>query len=675
MSASFFNSGLSGLRVAQLGLLTTGHNISNASTPGFNRQSAIQTANQPTATASGFVGQGVQVSTIARQYSSILSGQVNQAQTAMSGLESYSAQITQIDNMLADPTVGLSPALQGFFNGVQDVSANPSQLPARQSMISSAQTLASRYQTIGTQLGQLNNGVNQEITSAVASVNTYAQQIGDLNQQIVIAQAGVNQPANDLLDQRDQLVSQLNKLINVTTTTDSNGSFNVFIGSGQQLVVGAQVSGMAAVASSADPTKVTVGMQTGGGGVQELPESLITGGSISGLLKFRSDSLDKTSSELGRNAASLALTFNAQNALGEDLLGQTTGVGTFQDNFFNISSPTVTANTKNPVGSPTVTASFTPPSANGNFYTELTGSNYQLSAAGGAVTLTRISDNKQWSGASVDDINTALATDPQGFTLAPAGVALSDGARYLIKPTSDAANNLSVNTTVAADARLVAAAAPVRTQASTANTGTASMSAGSVATGYPSAVAGAPITLTYDATSVPPSLTGFPAGLTVSVSSGGTSTDYTGSIPYTSGATITLQGDSPPGGFSFSIAGSPNNGDHFSILKNAAGVSDGRNALALGQLQTQNTMTGKTASFQSTYAQLVNDIGNKASQAKVMGDAQQSLLTQTQSARDSLSGVNLDEEATNLIRYQQAYQAAAKVIEIGSKLFDSLLAM
>ena len=675
MGIGFFNSGISGLNAARLGLMTTEHNIANVNTPGFSRQRTIQTTNFASQTSSGYVGQGTQVSTVERIYDRFLSGQVNQAQTSLSEVNAYSAQITQIDNMLADTSAGLSPSLQDFFKGVQDVAANPSQLPARQSMISTAQGLASRYQTMAGQLSEISNSVNGEITANVASVNAYAQQIGNINQQITLAQAGANQPANDLLDQRDQMVTDLNKLLKVSTLSNTDGSFSVFIGSGQQLVVGTQVNTLTATPSEADSSKIAVGLQTSNG-VQELPDSLITGGSLGGLLKFRSESLDQVTNDLGRSAASLALTFNAQHALGQDLLGQTTGVGTFQDNLFNIAQPSVTTNSKNPAGSSTVTASFTAPSYNGNFYTDLTNSDYQLSAGSGTVTLTRLSDSKQWSGVDVTAINTALAAEPQGFTLA-SSAAMTSGSSYLIKPTHDMASNFSVNTSIAADARLLAVAAPIRTQAATTNTGSASISAGSVATGYPSAVAGVPITLTYDSTSVPPSLTGFPAGLAVSVTSGGTTTSYTGPAPvdYVSGATISLAGSSPPAGFSFTISGSPNNSDKFSILKNTAGVADGRNALALGQLQTQNTMSGKTTSYQGAYAQLVNDTGNKTRTAQVNGDAQQALLAQSQSSRDSLSGVNLDEEAANLIKYQQAYQAASKIIEIGSKLFDTLLAI
>jgi flagellar hook-associated protein 1 FlgK len=128
-------------------------------------------------------------------------------------------------------------------------------------------------------------------------------------------------------------------------------------------------------------------------------------------------------------------------------------------------------------------------------------------------------------------------------------------------------------------------------------------------------------------------------------------------------------------GISFRISGTPNNNDTFVVGKNPGGVSDNRNALLLGKLQTQNTIAGGSSSFQSAYAQMVSNNGNKTREIQVTGAAQQKLLEQSTSAREATSGVNLDEEAANLIRYQQAYQASAKILEIGTRLFDVLLSL
>lgn len=673
MGTGMISTGLSGIQVAQLGLLTTEHNITNANTAGFNRQRTIQATNVAMLTGAGYVGQGAHVQTISRMYDSFLSTQVNRAQTTSSELSSYYTQIKQIDNMLADANSGLSPALQSFFSGIQDVAANPSLLSARQSLASSAQALVARYQGLEDRISQMYDGVNEQITTSVATINSYSTQIASLNESIVIARSATNQAPNDLMDQRDQLVLDLNKLVRVTTTENSDGTFNVYIGNGQQLVVGSQVSKLTAQPSASDPSHFVVGLANANGS-QELPESLITGGSLGGLLSFRSGTLDRVANDLGRNAASLALVYNAQNALGQDLLGQSVVDANFVSDFFTISQPKVYANTNNS-GTAVVLGDFADLSydaaaVDGSFYTKLTGSDYRLAYDGTKYTMTRLSDNTQWSNADPDVLSDTIAAS-EGFSLSYSGT-IAPGDSFLIKPTADVARNIAVNTTVAADVRLIAAAMPIRTKTGTENTGTGTITAGKTVFGFGDpAFPSAGVTLSYDSTTSPAVLRfdSVPAVASISVTFDGNTTVYaaTDDIPYKSGATISFAG------VSLVITGSLNNGDEFTVEKNASGVSDGRNALALGQLQSQNTMSGKTASFQGAYAQLVSDVGNKSRELQVKTDAQAALLKQTTDARDSLSGVNLDEEAANLLRYQQAYQASAKMIEVGSRLFDVLL--
>jgi flagellar hook-associated protein 1 len=648
MSTGIIGVGITGIRAAQLGLLTAEHNITNASTPGFSRQRIIQTTTPPIATGSGFVGQGTIVSRIERLYSESLVRQANEAQSNVSELDAYYAQIKQIDNLLADTNSGLSPALQDFFRGVQAVASNPSLLAARQSMISSSEALVSRFRAIESRLNELYSGVNGEIKTTVDTINSYAQQIAELNQRIVLAQAGNAQQPNDLLDQRDQLVNELNKLIEVDARVDSDGSYSIFYGNGQQLVIGTQVSKLAAQASYADISRMAVGIRTPSG-VTELPENLITGGSLSGLLKFRSETLDRAANDVGRVAATMALTFNAQHGLGQDLLGQIAGEGSFVANFFGISQPQVMANSLNS-GTASVSATFSSPTAGsaGGFYTNLTNSDYRLTYDGANYTLTRLTDNQSWSNASVAGLSTAVSAT-EGFQFSSAGV-MAAGDSFVLQPTRFAARNISVNSAVAADPRLIAAATPVRSAAGSGNTGSATASAGSVATGF--SLAALPVTVTYD--SATNQLTGFPGG----------------PIAYNPvGTTVSFNG------ISVAISGTPANNDTFTISRNTAGVSDNRNALALGNLQKLGTIAGGTVGYQDAYARLVSDVGNKTREIQVTGQAQSALLKQAQNARDSLSGVNLDEEAANLLRYQQAYQASAKMLDIGSKLFDVILSI
>lgn len=408
-----------------------------------------------------------------------------------------------------------------------------------------------------------------------------------------------------------------------------------------------------------------------------MPESLIKGGSLGGLLAFRSEALDPAINELGRNAASLALVVNAQSELGQDLLGQSQISGSpsaFAPGLFTLAGPVVTASTQNPAGSPTVSATLIqPPPYSGNYRTDLQASDYRLSVDATGATLTRLADNRQWSGVNLVAVNGLLASDPQGFTLS-ATAPLTAGTSYLIQPVRHAARDIAVNPTLVADPRLVAAAGPLRTAAASSNTGSATISAGQAEAGYPAAVTTLPVSLVFNSGL----LSNFPVGAQVSVDGATPVTIATpaDTVAYTSGARITLVGSvatSPPSGFSFVISGLPNNGDTFSILLNSGATADGRNALAIAQLQTQATMGGGTDSLADAYANLVSQVGSRARNLQVASDAQQTILDQARSSREALSGVNLDEEAANLLRYQQAYQASAKAMAIGASLFDTIL--
>lgn len=661
MSSGIFSIGVSGISAAQIGLLTTEHNVVNANTPGYSRQGAVQATNLAVSTGAGALGQGVHVQTVKRMYDNFLVAQLNSAQTQVSELDSFYSQISQIDNLLADADAGLSPALQDFFAGVQQVASNPSLLAGRQSMISSAQTLIGRFQNIDTRLSEIASEVNGRISSAVNDINAYASQIADINQRIVVAEAAYSQPANDLLDKRDQLVAELNKLIKVSTSTNANGSYNVYIGSGQQLVVGTQVMEMTATASTADPTKIVVGLKTNSG-TQQLPDSLIVGGQLGGLVDFRNESLESVSNELGRLATSLALTFNAQHSLGQDLLGNIAGNVGFVGDFFTISGPNVIGNASN-TGGGSVSASFAAPSNSGNFYTELTNSDYQVVfGAAGAYTITRLSD-RQTVASGVGP--GSVTVDGVVVNIASVG---NNSDSFIIKPVSDAAQNIAVDARIASDPRLIAAAAPVRTSPVQTNTGSMTISQGEVSTGY--STTGLPLTLTATATA----LSGVPGTWNAVYSDGSTPPlPWTGNVPLVNG-TATLASISF-NGMSFDIKGSPAVGDQFTIQRNTSGVQDGRNAILFAKLQTQNTVSGGTATFQSAYARLVADNGIMTREVKVKLDAQSAVLTQAQSARDSLSGVNLDEEAANMLKFQRAYQASSKILEIGNQLFDTILSL
>ena len=629
MGTNIFGIGVTGLQAAQAGLVTAGHNVSNANTPGYTRQQVDFTNALPLATGSGFFGNGVDIVTVKRIYSQFLSNEVLTASTHSNSLESYYSQIKQLDNLLADPSAGLSPALQDFFTAVQGVATTPNVASSRQALLSSAEALKSRFEVIDQRLIDLRDGVNSEVRTTAQEISNFATQIADLNQRIIVARSATGgQPPNDLLDQRDRLVADLNKDVRATVVIQDDGAYNVFIGSGQPLVAGTLAYSLTTLRDPLDPTKMTIGYRTGSGIVQ-LPEATLTGGKLGGLLAFRNGSLDPAENALGRIAITLAQTVNAQHQLGQDLNGQ---LGTA---LFSIGAPQVNSNLNN-TGNAAITAAFDATNVGG-----LTASDYRLNYDGSNFTLTRLTDNT----------TRTFATLPQnvdGFTLTLASGAAAAGDSFLVRPTVAGSSTLGVAIT---DPTKIAAAAPVRTSQGVANTGTGEISAGSINT------AGAnlqqPVTIT------------FTSATTYDVS--GTGTGNPTGLAYTAGQNIAFNG------WAVQITGTPAPGDTFAIGPNTGGRGDNRNALALAGLQTADILDGGTASYQEAYAALVSEVGTQTRQLQVTSEAQGAVLEQAQTAQQSYSGVNLDEEAANLIRFQQAYQACGKMLQIASTLFDTLL--
>ena len=629
MNTGIYNLGVGGLAAAQAGLVATGHNIANASTAGYRRQSIEQAALPALVTGSGFMGQGVQVTSVVRAYSQSLETQLSQAQSQASYFSTYQAQMAQIDNVVADATAGLSPALQAFFASTQTVASNPADVASRQSLLSAGSTLTARFNALASRFDELQSGVNTQISATVKNVNTLAQQVATLNDRILAQQQNPQQQPNDLLDQRDALISQLNKLTGATTVQQSDGSINVVVGTGQSLVVGHQAMTLGALQSQEDPRQTVVGYSISGNSVP-LGDNAFQGGSLGALLAFRTNDLNTAQNALGQVAVGLTQTFNDQHQLGQDLNGAA-GV-----NFFKPLTPDVIARSTNG-GSAVVSASV-------GDATALTASDYRLSYTGTGYTVTRLADNTV----------TAYASLPQtidGLSISLASGAAASGDSFLIEPTRSAARNMAMNITNGAQ---IAAAAPMRAAAANANTGSGTISAGTVDAPPPqNANIRQPVTLTFTA-----------AG-TFSVS--GTGTGNPVGVAYTAGSDISYNG------WTVQIAGTPAVGDVFTIGPNSGGVADGRNALRLGGLQTQNMLSSGTASYQGVYSQMVSQVGSKTQQVNVMVETQNTLAQQATVAQQSVSGVNLDEEAANLLRYQQAYQAAGKMIQIAQSLFQSIL--
>lgn len=551
---NLYNLALTGMNAAQARLTVTGHNINNADTEGYNRQSVIVSTAGATGTTTGFYGRGVKVDSVMRAYDSFLYKQLVSSQSVGAQLVTYGEQLGQINNLLADRTVGVAPAIINFFDAVDAVASAPADPAARQELIGRAGNLVTQINEVSSFLDDQRNDVNVQIETTVAQINSYVVRISELNQQIAEAKAATTgQPPNDLYDQRDQLVTELNQLVKVNVM-EQGDSFNISVGNGQVLLSGKSVFPLKAVASSSDPTRVVVAYTapTGEPGktmTVELEDKVITGGKLGGLLQYRTESLDVLQNDLGRMAIGLALAFNAQHTQGVDLNGNPGGA------FFNMTAPAGIANSKN-AGTGVVTIAY-------GDIDQLTNADYEIVFDGANYTITRepagtvvyLGDGSDLSGTPprlIDGIQ---------FNLSGAPVA---GDKWLVQPTRHAARDLGLAIT------------------------------------DPGAIAAADV---------------------------------------------------------------------------AGGSANGNNALELAKLRTAKIMGRGTLSINEAFSQLVNTAGVQMQQISTASKAQANLIEQNLAAQQALSGVNLNEEYVYLMRYQEQFSAAARLIDVGSKVFDTLLGL
>ncbi|KWF96419.1 flagellar biosynthesis protein FlgK [Burkholderia diffusa] len=658
MSNTLMNLGVSGLNAALWGLTTTGQNISNAATPGYSVERPVYAEASGQYTSSGYMPQGVNTVTVQRQYSQYLSDQLNSAQSQGGSLSTWYSLVAQLNNYVGSPTAGISTAITGYFTGLQNVANSAADTSVRQTAISNAQILANQLNATGQQYDALRQSVNTQLTSTVSQINTYTAQIAQLNQQISAA-SSQGQPPNQLMDQRDLAVSNLSSLAGVQVVRNDSG-YSVFLAGGQPLVLADKSYQLATVTSPSDPSELTVVSQGIAGANppgpnQALPDASLSGGTLGGLLAFRSQTLDPAQAQLGAVAASFAAQVNAQNALGIDLSGKPGG------NLFTVAAPAVYSNQGN-TGNASLSVSF----ANAS---QPTTSDYTLSYDGTNYTLT-----DRASGAVVDQKAGPMPLSLGGLNFSFSSGAMNAGDQFTVLPTRGALTGFGLATT---SGSAIAAASPAITSASSTNIGTGKIALSGVSAGYQ-----VPTTkLTYDAATK--SLSGFPVGTTVTIPgtppTSVTINNPTDSVPYdpSVGAAMTMSGTAAGAlnGVTVTLSGTPSDGDSFTIGPYAGGTSDGSNALALSQLVNAKTLGGGTTTLTGAYANYVNNIGNTASQLKSSSTAQTALVGQITSAQQSVSGVNQNEEAANLMQYQQLYQANAKVIQTASSLFQTVLGL
>ncbi|MCH4562945.1 flagellar hook-associated protein FlgK [Halomonas sp. EGI 63088] len=559
---SIFSIGLSGLNAAQNALNTTSNNISNVYTPGYNRELVLLGESR----ADG----GVRVNDIQRQFNRYVADQLNAATSSSSALAAYQGQVSQIDSLLADREAGLAPLMQNFFSALEDLAGAPSDPAARQGVLGTADTLTAQFRAFDGYLQDLQEGLNGRIADEVTQINNTTEQLATLNREIALARARQGEAPNGLLNQRDQLVHELSERMDVRLNIQDGKTYNISLPNGQPLVSGTDHYRLEAMDAPGDPQRTVLGYRDSGGNLVALPESTVKGGTLGGLMDFRAETLDKTQSQIGQLAVSLAVGVNEQHARGMDLNGEQGG------DVFSIGTPRAYSHDRNGGTAEIGATRFD----TGNI-DRLRATDYTVrvvnapAAAPGDFQVIR-QDNGQ--ALDADEVS----FDPAEGELSFGGVVLTfdDAAnllvndRFEIQPTRRAAADMQSNIR---DLDRIAAAQPANP-------------------------------------------------------------------------------DDDPADWVFT------------------GTGDNRNALALQGLQDELLVSGR-ASLSQAYAGMVSDVGNRTNIVQVNLEARQGLTDQLEAVQQSESGVNLDEEAANLLRYQQFYSANARVIDTASTVFDTILGL
>lgn len=621
MSAS--GIGTSALLAFQRAIGTTSNNIANSATEGYSRQRTELSNLTPQFLGGSFQGQGVQVDTIRRISDDFVNTQLRNSISDQSNAELKASLAGRIDDLLGSSSSGLTPVLQDFFDAGQDLANDPTSSAARTVFLTEAESLAERFASIDRRIEEQRDIINGQIRTNVDEINSLTEAVAGLNREIV--SKSTQGTPNDLLDQRDRVLNQLAEKVNVRITEQDDGAVNVFVGNGQALVLGGNNRELVAESLTGDPRSPDIGLATSGDPVNI--SRFIQGGELGALLETRGGIIDDAQNTLGRLAISIGEEFNQQNNLGLDLEGN------LGADIFGISDPTVRGFPGNESdGIPDVEISDV---------RATTTSDYRLRYVGDQYELTRLSD-----GTSVTPENGVLELD--GLRIETGDIAdVEDGDEWLIQPTRNGARDLSVEMT---DPSRIAAAAAVRADLGKDNNGDAKIA--SVRAVDADDLTLDPITVEFN--------------------------DDEGRFEINGNTFFPLDPDGhgvttiEHQGWEMEIRGTPEDGDTFDVSSNVGYPGDNRNMLAMNDLSDER-LVGGDRTFGDGYNSLLANVGTRTRQAQVAQESADAQLAQARAQREAVSGVNLDEEAADLIRYQQAYQAAAQVISVSNSLFDTLL--
>ena len=623
MSVGLLNSASSALLATYAQMQTTSHNIANVNTPGYSRQEVLLSTAGASFSGSGYVGRGVNATDVQRRYDQFVSTEVvvNTAQNAADA--AHANALSRVDQLFADSASGIGAAYDDLQLALADVATRPGDLSARTTFLSRAQALASVVRQNDEQLAAISSSINQQIGHAVTQANTTLQQIARVNNQIGRF-ANTTAVPNDLLDERDLLLEQLNGQIKASAFINQDGSATVFALSGQALVLNDSAVRFEIRQSPDDASKNQIVARTGTG-IVPFEQVDMGGGALSGLLQARDQDLPAIRGRIGQIASAIAASYNKQQQLGVDLAGSSGAA------LFAIGAPSVLSSPANQ-GNARLSASV----SDG---TQVAASDYQIEFDGSQYSVTRNSDATVRQFASIP-----IAIDGLAITLASGSVAAGD--RFSLLGSSSFASQMRVLLTAPG---AVAAALPITAEMAAGNRGDVRNSTFKIVSADPNQ--SAPVTLTFTSAN--------------SFDVIGTGTGNPVGQSYQSNQAIAFNG------WSIELNGTPRPGDVVTVSPNRSVSTDNRNIRNMAELAQTGIVSGSRVT--DAYADAIADVGTRTSAAKSAQKLSSRLLDSATASRASIAGVNLDEEAAHLLQYQQAYQAAARVMTTAQEMFQALL--
>ena len=648
------STGSRALLANQMALQTAGNNIANVNTPGYSRQKVVMNTVEGQFTGAGYIGNGVTIETIQRNFDSFITRQATLASSTQSADSKRFEMLKQLEGIFERGAGGLGAAISDMLNAFSDVASAPTDLTARTVVLTRVDETASRMRASSQRLDDLVLSIRQELGEKMTAINSLTKSIASINAEIVRS-SGNGQPPNDLLDKRDQLIRDLNQYVQTTSIPADDGSIGLVIAGSQSIVLGAESTPVSIITDEYGDTEKSKLAITRNGRTFSLDENALAGGAVSGLLRFQNNDLVEARNLLGRLTTSVTTAMNDQHKLGLDLNGAPGG---------NIFTPTVfnTRNVREPAA-PATLNSGTMTGANGptlsiNDITQLVPSDYEMVfTTGTSGTITRRSDGMVTTFPQVPAPTPAPATliariDGLDFDN-PTGSAPNAGDRFMFKPFSTSATAVS---SMFSTPRALAVASPAASAMGAGNAGTLQQLS-LVARSNP--VSATPVVLTFTGANsytrsdeVPPNANTF---------------------TFTAGQAIegTTPTASPLAEWSLLLQGTPAAGDTVTIGRNAYPTTSAGNANAMLGLRDLALFDG--GPLTDGYAGLISQLGIRTQSAGFAADVSSSIAASLEKDRSGVSGVNLDEEAAKLLQFQQAYQASAKMIQISQSIFDTLI--